>query len=541
MRILPYYILHTIINSIKKLFKTWVAVFLVIILGFGLVGGIIGYTVGTVVEDDTVVEEVVDEEETDIPLTAEEKQEMLTFIKGITFLITLAVILFSIYGGDKSGAKIFTMPDVNFLFAAPLIPQSVLMFRTVLQMGVAIVSSLYLLFQIPNLTMNIGLSISTCFAIFIAYAFLLYFSRLASVFTYTVTATKNSLRKYIRPFVIVIFAIIIGIYAYLVFIAGNDYLTAFLKMFPKSTEYVPIFGWLGGFVVCVAEYQWYKAFIYLILLIIAAVIITSLIWKIKADFYEDAFSGAQELQEKQTAATQGETVQRKKERSEKIKRNDEFKTFGAAVFFEKTMYNRRRFAKFGSLSGTAFTYLLISFALTTCLKLVFSFESVIPIGFVLLIFVFFRNLGNPLADEMTKDWLYTVPEPPAKKLWFSLLGSLCESALDLFPAFLVAAISIPEKIFMLLMWYILWVSLDLFCSSVGLFTELALPAALVPSIKAMFAVFIRMFSIVPGLIMVIIGAATDNILFMTITVLINIVPSVILMSISPLFLNAGKK
>ena len=165
MRVLPYYIVHTVINSIKKLFKTWVAIFIAICLGLGLVGGIIGVVVGTVVEDssiDSSAEEIVEEEDEIPEMTPEETEEMQSFITGGIALLTFIVILFSIYGGDKSGAKIFTMPDVNFLFASPMKPQSILMFRMILQMGVAIVSSIYLLFQLPNLTMNVGLSIKTC-------------------------------------------------------------------------------------------------------------------------------------------------------------------------------------------------------------------------------------------------------------------------------------------------------------------------------------------------------------------------------------------
>lgn len=541
MRVLPYYILHTLINSIKKLFKTWVAIFLVICLGFGLVGGIIGFTVGSVVEDETAIEEVIEEEEEIPPMTPEEKKEMFSFIKGIIVLISLAVILFSIYGGDKSGAKIFTMPDVNFLFASPMRPQSVLMFRTVLQMGIAILSSLYLLFQIPNLVMNVGLSIWTCIAVFIDYAFLLYFSRLASVFTYTVTATNEKLRKFVRPFVIAVFILLTGIYAGLINIGKYHFIEAFLLMFPDGIEYVPVFGWMAGLIMSVAEGNILWFAVYFCLLVIASVVLTSLIWRIKADFYEDAFSGAQETQERLDAAASGETAKRKKERSEKIKRNNEFKSIGAAIFFEKTLYNRRRFAKFGVFTGTAFTYALLSLGLSFGGQMLFSLNSVLPIGFTLLICIFFRNLGNPLADEMSRDWIYTVPEPPAKKLWYSVLGGLSETSLDLLPAFLITAVSLPPKIPSLIIWYLLWISLDLFCSSVGLFVELALPASLVPSIKAMFAIFIRMFSIVPGLITVIIGAATESFLFLIITALLNLIPAVILMSISPIFLHAGKK
>lgn len=542
MRILPYYIFHTFINSIKKLFKTWVAVFLVVVLCFGLLGGIVGATIGSFVEEDEVItEEIADDEIDAEPLTEKDKAEMIIFIKGCIILITAAVILFSIYGGDKSGTKIFTMPDVNFLFASPLPPQSVLMFRTVLQMGVAIVSSLYLLFQIPNLVLNVGLNIWTCLAIFLGYAFLLYFSRIVSVFTYTFASTHIKVKKYIRPFVIIVIALILGIYAYNLYYLKSGYLYSFLNMFPTWCEYIPIIGWMAGLIISVAEAEYLKFAIYFVLMVAASIVLTVLVWKVKADFYEDAFSNAQELQETVEAASKGETAKRKKDRSDKIMRNGEFKSYGAKIFFEKTLYNCRRFRKFGTLSSTAYTYLLIAFALCFGGKMLFSFESVIPMGFAMLVCVFFRNLGNPLAEEMNKIWLFTVPEPTSSKLWYSLFGGLLETAIDLIPAFIVTTVILPEKILYLTVWFILGISLDFFCSSVGLFVESALPDSLATSIKAMFAISIRMFSIVPGLITSIIGAATNNVFFLFITVALNIIPAVILMFISPLFLENGKK
>ncbi len=546
MRILPYYILHTFINSIKKLFKTWVAVFLAVCVGFGIIGGIIGVVVGSAVEENmptTYEEEIYEEEYEDVPLTAEEKQEMLSFIRGIIILISFAVIMFSIYGGDKSGAKIFTMPDVNFLFAAPIKPQSVLMFRTVLQMGIAFASSLYILFQIPNLMLNVGLSIFTCVTIFIAYAFLLYFSRLAGVFTYTVAATNERLKKYIRPFVIIVFAVVIGlIYLYVTSNSENDYFKSAIDLFANDKwEYLLIFGWISGLIMSAANGNILGCLIYCLALIAASVLLTLLIWKIKADFYEDAFSEATSAQEILDAAQKGEAVKRKKDRSEKLSRNKEFKTNGAVIFFEKTIYNRKRFAKFGVFTPTAFTYSVIALFATFGLELILDTQSVLPLGFIMLVVIFFRNMGNPLAEEMTHNFIYTIPDSASKKLWYSILGCVYEAVFDILPAMIIAVISMPAKIGTVVIWALLWISLDFFCSAVGLFSELALPSALVPSIKAMFALFIRMFAIVPGLIMVIIGAVANAPFWLIFTTLINIALGTGLNFISPLFLHSGKK
>ena len=45
MRLFIYYAVHSFLNTLKKLLKTWVAVFLVIGLGGALIGGIIGLVI----------------------------------------------------------------------------------------------------------------------------------------------------------------------------------------------------------------------------------------------------------------------------------------------------------------------------------------------------------------------------------------------------------------------------------------------------------------------------------------------------------------
>mgnify|MGYP002520377103 CR=1 FL=1 len=77
------------------------------------------------------------------------------------------------------------MADVNFLFPAPMRPQSVMMFRLVFQLAGAIVASLYMLGQIPNLVINVGLGGLAISALFIGWIMLLFLTRIFSVFTYT--------------------------------------------------------------------------------------------------------------------------------------------------------------------------------------------------------------------------------------------------------------------------------------------------------------------------------------------------------------------
>ena len=550
MRILPYYLLHTIVNSIKKLFRNKViAIVLALILGMGVIGGVIGVTVGYFlgdIEEPASSYEEYDENYEDYPeedededLTEEDLQTIFMFIEAGVGALVLLVVLGSIYGGDKSGVKIFTMADVNFLFASPMKPQSVLMFKTVLQMGVAIVSSIYLLFQFPNL-MNLGLDLRECLCIFAAWIFMLFIGKLASVFTYTVAATHPSLRKAIRPFVYTVAGLLLLTVVGLNRVGGLTLTEAVRTVFVgKYHRFIPLFGWFQGFVMSAIDGRWWFVLLYFVLLVALCVIVTFLIWRIKADFYEDALQNANEMQEMLENAKSG-VIKRKKTRSQKIARNREMSGIGAAVFFGKTVYNRRRFAKLGIFTATSTTYLSLALLCGLFLRFVVQSSTLLPIGFILLVVMFFRNLGNPLATETDHLFLYLTPESAFQKLLFCMAGCLYETAMDLLPAFLVTAVFCNGDFSLLVGWLLVWLSLDLFCSSVGLFIELALPSYFVPAIQKMLGMSIRMAAILPGAIILIIGAATNLLPALAGVLALNLAVSAVLLWVTPYFLHAGK-
>ena len=150
MRLFGYYAWHSFVNQLRKLFKTWVLIFLVICMA---VGALIG--VGAAMlddasgEDEEIVEsEIIEEEPGTMEKLGIEPEEFVELIVGG---IILVVFVFQAISADKNGSKIFLPADVNLLFSSPMKPQSVLLFRLMTQLGTSILASVYLLFQLPNL------------------------------------------------------------------------------------------------------------------------------------------------------------------------------------------------------------------------------------------------------------------------------------------------------------------------------------------------------------------------------------------------------
>ena len=182
MRLFGYYAWHSVVNQLRKLFKTWVLIFLVICMA---IGGFIGIGVAMLEDaaggDEEIVEsEVIEEEE---PGLAEklgiESKDLVELIVGGVILIVFA---FEAIGADKNGSRIFLPADVNLLFASPMKPQSVLLFRLMTQLGTSILASVYLLFQLPNLVFNMGLSIWVALAMIATWCLTIVVGKLLQIF-----------------------------------------------------------------------------------------------------------------------------------------------------------------------------------------------------------------------------------------------------------------------------------------------------------------------------------------------------------------------
>ena len=248
MKLWGYYAVHTFINSIKKMFRSTFIVVMAAIIGIGVIFGIAGGVLGTVLEDEMSSENEVDDpnregygdpaygifdetgkflffddlyeeglggydengsfiyyedaleqnlgyydEDGDFvfyyeELTEEDVAQIMLVVEAITLVLVLLLLGMGAHSGVKKGSDIFLMADVNFLFTSPMKPQSVLLFRLTFQMLAVVTGSLYLLFQIPNMVLNLDVPLEACLIIYVAFLVLLVYQKLFSVGTYTITA-----------------------------------------------------------------------------------------------------------------------------------------------------------------------------------------------------------------------------------------------------------------------------------------------------------------------------------------------------------------
>lgn len=512
MRLWGYYALHTFINTIKKIFKSKV---MIVILCSFLIGGVIGGSVGfisSLVEDQARTESSVSKDDkTNDPAQMEEDfmtvhaDAIRESIPAATMILLLVVVLWGIYGGSKKGSDFFLMADANILFAAPLKAQTVLMFRLSFQILALLFFTFYLIFQVPSMKLILGLDNFAIVAIFLAWGMLLFMSKLMSVFTYTLTATYEHLKKYVVPFVFAVGLLVVAATGAVYISTGSDYMATLRLTYGADwSNYIPVFGWYKAMVMNAINGHVLASLGYMALNLVSLIALVWGIWHIKADFYEDALAGAQKRDDMTKAALEGRNINKDKKQSakraqkleHKVRKSYELKGWGASVFLHKSILNRRRFSKFGFVTNTLLLYLAIGGLGAAFMAYKTDLREISVIGLIMALTLFFRNFGNPIEIESSHNWLFLVPEDPYKKVLYAILAGSVDCVLDLLPGIVVATVILRGNPLMALLWLATLVSMDFMFSCFGLLLQAILPSSAMDVVKSMLQMMLRAFIIV---------------------------------------------
>ena len=526
MRLWGYYALHTFINTIKKIFKSKV---MIVILCSFLIGGVVGGSVGfisSLVEDQAQTENSVSKDDkTNDPAQMEEDfmtvhaDAIRESIPAATMILLLVVVLWGIYGGSKQGSDFLLMADANILFAAPLKAQTVLMFRLSFQMLALLTFTFYLIFQVPSMKLILGLDNFAIVAIFLAWGMLLFMSKLMSVFTYTLTATYEHLKKYVVPFVFAVGLLVVAATGAVYISTGNDYMATLRLTYGADwSNYIPVFGWYKAMVMNAINGHVFASLGYMALNLVFLIALVWGIWHIKADFYEDALAGAQKRDDMTKAALEGRNINKDKKQSakrtqkleHKVRKSYELKGWGASVFLHKSILNRRRFSKFGFVTNTLLLYLAIGGLGAAFMAYKTDLREISVVGLIMALTLFFRNFGNPIEIESSHNWLFLVPEDPYKKVLYAILAGSVDCVLDLLPGIVVATVILRGNPLMALLWLATLVSMDFMFSCFGLLLQAILPSSAMDVVKSMLQMMLRAFIIVVIVIAFAIGTVLQG-------------------------------
>ncbi len=542
MKLFLYYAVHSFVNQLKKLFKTWVLVFF---LACCLIGGVIGFGAASLEDaaqerqpEEQVQQEELPPEVTDLPI------EPMALSELVAGGLILAVLAFHVVSADKNGSKIFLPADVTLLFPSPMKPQSVLMFRLCAQLGMVALSSVYLCFQIPNLTMNLGVSLWAAMGAILTWILAFGLGKLLQVLCYTASSVYPGVKRWLRRGIYVLAAVLGLGYLLYVKLLGLPWLEGADRLFNHpATWYIPFWGWMKAMCMGFFRGDALAACLGGLASVLGGAGLAWLIWQLKADFYEDALAKSQETAQLLEAAQSEKAgfAKRKKDRSEKLQRDGLDRGWGASVFFFRVIYNRFRFSHFKIFTKTSETYLFAAAAVCGLCTLVLDADPLIPGVLTLGALVFFRTMGNPLAEDTSKDFFRMIPESGVRKLFWSVAGGTAVALLDLLPGLAVLAVVTGEPL-LVAAWIPVLLSVDYYGSTVGAFINLSVPVSAGLTIKQVVMIMFIYFGLLPDIALIAVGLVLD---WMVPSVLLSAVVNIFLgslfLGLASIFLEPGSR
>ena len=563
MRLFFYYVSHSLLNTLKKLLKTWVAVFLVLGIAGAVIGGIIGIVASAVTVDDdpeqnttiSITEEGEEpEDDAEIHLefslgnTVSRKMKEYNLknvdIVDLAISVLFLVVLATNVVNAKSSGKIFQPADVPMLFASPLRPQSVLMFRLLCTLGSSIVVSLFMLYQIPNLMNSAKLGFWGALSCIVVYMLILMFSTLVQVTFYTITSKFDNGIELTNKILIGIYGLIGVGFAAFITLTKMELVPAIFAYFAGTkTHWVPFWGWLRGIAYYASTGDLKMSGVFLGLFVAACFFLILLIWKMKADFYEDAMFATErkaEALENAQRASNGATVIREKERKGKIDREGFHFGSGANVFFFKAVYNRFRFATLKIFSKTMIVYLISAVTISYIVKnYATGFDDMFFIPAAAMgIIAFYRTLGDPIREDTSREFFYLIPERGYTKIMYSLLGCLAVTAIDLAIPMVIAGIMLGTNPISVLVWFLFILSISFFATNAGTFIALSIPGDHAQTIKTMIQILFFYLGLGPSAVVVIAGVILNQLIIaVAIGVVMNFIAGFLLSLLLPLFLG----
>lgn len=543
MRMFTYYAVHSFINQIRKLFKTWVAIFFVICfvmgVGIGLTASFISSSIDDQMDDSAYTEQVSET----LPVTEKEKEQNRQLLELVSGGVILAVFGFCAFTADKSASVLFLPADVPVLFASPMRPQSVLGFRLSMQAGAIIAGSLCFFFQLPNL-IDMGLSPGSAVALVLTWFLTFAWGKILQVFLYIFGSTHAWFKRNLRYILFgVLAAIGIAFYGYFQSSGQSAYVAAILFFNGKYSCLIPVWGWLKAIVVCSVWQEPLWLYVAVAATVAGGAAAVYFIWQMKADYYEDALAKCEEKAELMAAEAEGKAFRqnRKMDRTDKVLRDGLNRGTGANIYFWKSMYNRFRFAHFRVFTKTSEIYLAAGVSAALALRFLFHSSSYMPVFALIAVFAFFRTLGDGLIEDIAMGSFILIPENMWAKLWYSMLGCLTNCVLDLLPGMVAACLILQAAPLSALLWFVLILTMYFYATSVEVFIDLSVPAS-VKQIKTLIKILFIYFGLIPDILCIALALVFSRMwIGMLLAMIINCLIGSAFFLTSPLFLTNGRK
>ena len=459
-------------------------------------------------------------------------------LAAIALVFYLFIFIMTAYNGFTKGTSLFSMPDVNLLFPSPLPQQSVLFYGLVQQLGTSLLVGFFLLFQYTTLHTTYGISYAGLLWLLLGYGLTLFCGQLAAMTLYVATAGSESRRRTAKIVFYAVLGILAAVLLLYLFARKDALLETAVSLATGPMAWFPVAGWLSCMVHGCLTGQFLM--ILLPLLGTAAFVAALILWLVrsKADYYEDVLGITEQKFRTLQAAKSGRVT----EQPGKLRRRGGTLNRGegaSAIYYKHLLENRRATPLILEPSGWVFIICAIVFTL-----FIRNMADSDPGGTLLgcLIFcVYLRMFGvmlGRLPKELTRCYIYLIPESSFKKLFWALAEALPKFALNALlmylPVALLCGASAPEAILCMLAGF----SFDCLFLAGFLLVERLFTTVTSKVLSMVLFIFVLAVLAIPGIVLAVaVHAAGVVLLTPTFTAFVCLTAANIPMSLLAVFLS----
>lgn len=352
----------------------------------------------------------------------------------VKLLLLAAALLFgglTVYNGLSEARAFFRMADVNFLFPAPLRPAQVITYGMLRNLGSLAFALLILAYQIGTLRYQLGMSAGRIVLAFFCLFFALLLCLTTSMCLMLFCSGRPDRLRNVKAALLGLLALLL-LYALVQTRAwageSPAEMMAALAAAPLLTWF-PVVGWAAGLYVSLDAGAALPAALCGAAM---AAMLGAEVWGIahtRTDYYEDVLDGASRF-ETALAARRGRgganamlSVSRR--HKEKTVKNFGLRGgSGASALYYKRMLERSRGA-FGIVGLSSVLEAACALFLALILHANFMVFTIVAAYLTLL----FRRVSS-WEGELGRVYIYLMPEPPERKLFFALVPDLYAALVD---------------------------------------------------------------------------------------------------------------
>ncbi len=344
------------------------------------------------------------------------------------------MFLMTANSGFSTGMSIFKMADVNFLFVGPFRSVRVLFHGMFNQMAAALIMAAVILFQYGWMHGQYGVGGLDMVFVIAGYALTVFTAQITAMVIYAFSSGRPGVRKALRAVYVVVTAAWVAYIGYRA-LGSSDVLNAICSAAVDPIgRLFPVAGWLGGACYEAVLGNYSTALILLAVWAVFTAALIILMARADQDFYEDVLQSTETTFAAQSAVKEGR-VSEVAPKNINVGKTGLGGGWGASAFWYKHRIENRRSRKW-LLSGMEIVFIIANLGFAFFMR---DTGIVAPLAFSAYMMFFFVAVGR-LLKEMTKPYVYLVPEPPTKKLLWCLRESAAGYAVS-------AALSFVPMIF----------------------------------------------------------------------------------------------